>query len=112
MAATIRGIQPLSFGATVTTGFVTESTTDDDSTEEILIENEIGDIVTQITNIGVKGEITLEVMPKQGTSPPTVGDILTYGSQKVVIITISKKRVKKDAEKWTIKGTRYPLISL
>jgi hypothetical protein len=110
--ATIRGIQPLSFGATVTTGFVTESTTDDDSTDEILIEDEVGNIVTQITDVGVKGDITLEVMPKQGTSPPLVGDVLTYGSQKVVIISISKKRVKKDAQKWTIKGTRYPLITL
>ena len=112
MAATIRGIQPLSFGATVTAGFVTESTTDDDSTEEILFEDEIGDIVTQVTGIGVKGEITLEVMPKAGTTPPVPGDVLTYGSQKVTIISISKKRVKKDVQKWTIKGTRYPLITL
>ncbi len=112
MSATIRGIQPLSFGTQTITGYVNDTTSEDQSTEELVIEDELGDIITQITGFGVKHDVTIEVIPKSSVSSPAAADVFTYGASKIVIITISKKRVKKDVEKWTIKGMRYPGINL
>lgn len=113
MAATIRGVQPLAWGTETITGVVVDSSTRDASTEEFVIEDEDGQIITQIVGFGEKTEYTWEIIPKSSfTSPPDKGDIFTVGSEKSVILNISKKRVKKDVEKWTIKSVAYPGISL
>lgn len=108
----IRGIQPLAWGTEVISGYVNESQTESDSTEQMTIENEAGAVVTSITGFGRKTDVTLEVIPKQSATPPVPGDVLTYGSKKIEVITIDRKRVKKDVEKWTIKGVRYPDVSI
>lgn len=112
MAISIKGIQPLSFGSTVSAGYITESTTEDESTEEVLIEDEIGDIVTSITGIGIKFDVSIDVIPKAGTTPPSAGQTFTYSGITMVILNISRKKIKKDVQKWTIKGNRFPLINL
>lgn len=112
MAAQVRGIQPLAFGTTTITGYVNDTTTTDSSTEELVIEDELGDIITQITGFGVKHDVTLEVIPKSSVNPPAPADVFTYGSEKIVVINLSRKKAKKDVEKWTIKGMRYPAVSL
>lgn len=116
MSATIRGIQPLSFGTQVTTGYVTESVTEDDSGGQVLIEDEGGDVVTEITAFGLKTEASLEVIPKTAAVRPVQGDVFAYGptgsQQKITVLSISAKRVKKDVEKWSIKGDRFPGVSL
>ncbi|HEX8310616.1 MAG TPA: hypothetical protein VF614_04805 [Chthoniobacteraceae bacterium] len=117
MALNTRGIQPLAWGTTVTTGYVTETQGEDDSTEELIIDDEAGDVATHITGFGLKTDVNLDVIPKSTiTTPPVAGDIFSYGPtgsvKKCVIITISKKRVKKDVEKWSIKGVRHPNITL
>ena len=113
MAANIRGIQPLAWGTQVITGYVNEGSTEDESTEELIIEDEAGDACTQITGFGMKADVTLDVIPKSTvTTPPAAGEIFTYGSKKITILTISKKRIKKDVEKWSIKGNRFPNITL
>lgn len=110
----IRGVQPLSWGTEAITGFINESQTESESTDEMIIENEEGAVVTQITGFGRKSEVTLEIIPKQGATLPVPGDVLTYGvsSKKITILTIQKKRIKKDVEKWTVTGNRYPDITL
>lgn len=116
MSLQIRGIQPLAWGTVVTTGYVTESTSEDESTQEAFITDEVADEVTQITGFGVKTDTTLEVIPKSGTVAPVVSDVFTYGTspdtKSITIITISKKRVNKDVEKWSIKGNAFPNIDL
>lgn len=110
--ATIRGIQPLSFGTVVTTGFVTESMGEDDSGGQVLIEDEGGDFCTEITGFGLKTDVTLEVIPKSTATKPAQGEIFTYGAKKITVLGVNAKRVKKDVEKWTIKGDRLPNVSL
>jgi hypothetical protein len=113
MPQTIRGIQPLSWGTIVTTGYVTESTSETEKTEEATIVNESGDVVTQIVGFGKMTDVTLEVIPKNDVgTPPAPGDVFTYGTRKIVILSIDKKTTSRDVEKWSIKGNRYPDISL
>lgn len=112
MAATIRGIQPLKFGSTAITGYVNESATDDVTSDELTIEDEIGDIITQIAGFGEKSDVTIEVIPLSAATEPAQGAIFTYGTKKIVVLGVSKKEVKKDVVKWTIKGMRYPGVTL
>ncbi len=108
----IRGIQPLSWGTTVIDGYVNESQGEDETTGEHLIDDEGGDVVCQITGFGLKADVTLEVIPKSSVTPPVASDIFNYGDKSITILGIMKKRIKKDVEKWTIKGNRFPGVSL
>lgn len=103
---------PLSWGTVTLTGYVVESADEASSTGEHLIEDEIGDTVTQITKFGLKDEVTIEVIPATAIAPPVPGDVFTYDGKKLTILTIAKKRVKKDVQKWTITGNRFPGVSL
>lgn len=114
MAVTIRGIQPLQWGLDVTSGYVTDNITDAGATQEHIIEDENGDICTQILGFGNKREITLEVIPKSATTKPTLGVIFAVGVgplYSINIISLEEKKVKKDVVKWTIKGTLYPNVT-
>lgn len=111
-AVNIRGIQPLAWGTETITGYVTNSSSRDVSTEEFVIKDEQGRIITQITGFGVKTEFTFEVIPKSAATIPVAGDIMTIGSEKCVILTLGRKRTDNDVEKWSIKGVSYPDIDL
>lgn len=111
MAATILGIQPLKFGTTTTSGYVVETWENNSSTQELVIEDELGDIVTQILGFGNKDEITVEVIPKTATARPALGALLTIGGTALNVISLVAKRMKKDVEKWTVKGTVYPGVT-
>lgn len=93
------------------TGYVVESFSEDESTQELVIEDEIGDVITQIFGFGIKSEVTLEVIPKSATTRPAQGDLFSYGDKAINVLGLSIKRVKKDVEKWTIKGNRYPAVT-
>jgi hypothetical protein len=86
MAASIKGVQPLKFGTTTTTGYVVDSYTGDETTQELVIEDEGGDIITQILGFGNKDEITVEVIPKTATSRPTMGVLLTIGGTALNVL--------------------------
>lgn len=109
--AAIKGVQPLSFGTVTTTGYVVDSTTEDESTQELVIEDEGGDVITQIIDWGNKNEVSVDVIPKTAAVRPAVADLITIGGIALNILGLSVKKVKKDVEKWTIKGTVYPLIT-
>jgi hypothetical protein len=95
------------------TGYVNESTGEDETGGQLVIDDEGGDVITEITGFGLKTDVTLEVIPKSTVgTPPAVGDVFTYGAKKITILGVSKKRIKKDVEKWTIKGDRFPGIAL
>lgn len=115
MALHIRGIQPLSWGNVVTTGYLTESINNGAKTGEVLVTDEGGDEAIQITGFGVKNDVTLEVIPKASVTPPVVGDVFQYGGSsgtKIVILAIDKKTAGKEVEKWSIKGNFFPNITL
>jgi hypothetical protein len=115
MAATIKGVQPLKFGTTVMSGYITEDFAADEKTDELVIEDETGNAVTQITNFGVKKECTVSVIPKTATARPKVADLFAYGEMLIEgnavvgvrILSIGLKQIRKDVEKWVIKGTLY-----
>lgn len=111
MAASILGVQPLSFGTTTTTGYVVDSATEEASSQELVIENEGGDVITQILGWGNKNEVTVEVIPKTATDRPALADLITIGGIALNILALSVKTAKKDVEKWTIKGTVYPGVT-
>lgn len=111
MAASIKGVQPLKFGTTTTTGYVVDTWTADGTTQELIIEDEGGDVITQILGFGNKDEMTVEVIPKTATAVPALGDLITIGGTALNILGLSRKRMKKDVEKWTIKGTVYPGVT-
>ena len=111
MAATILGIQPLKFGTTTMDGFVIESFGEDETSQELVIEDEGGDVITQIGNFGLKSEVTLEVIPKSAATRPAMFDLFEYGDKSLNILGLSIKRLKKDVEKWTIKGNVYPGVT-
>lgn len=111
MAALIKGIQPLKFGTTTTTGYVVETYTGDETTQELLIEDEGGDVITQISGFGNKDDIVVEVIPKTAAVRPTMGQLLTIGGTALNVLGVQRKQMKKDVEKWTIKGTVYPGVT-
>lgn len=111
MAANILGVVPLKFGTTVMTGYVTESFGEDETSQELVIEDEGGDVITQIGNWGIKAEVTIEVIPKDATTRPAQFELFAYSDKSINILALSVKRVKKDVEKWTIKGNVYPGVT-
>jgi hypothetical protein len=111
MAASIKGVQPLKFGTTTTTGYVVDSYTGDESTQELVIEDEGGDIITQILGFGNKDEITVEVIPKTSTCARRWVCCSRSAAQRLTCSACSRKQMKKDVEKWTIKGTVYPGVT-
>lgn len=117
MAENYKGVQPLAFGTVVTTGYVTESITEDDTGKNTEIDDEIGDVVGDISAYGKKTSVNLEVMAKStGATKPSPGDVFTYGptgsEKKIIVRSISSKRVKATVMMWIITGERYPLIPL
>lgn len=108
----IRGVQPLAWGTETIEGYVVEGTSRDASTEEFVVKDEQGRVITQITGFGKKTEYNLEVIPKSAVTPPVASDIMSVGSEYFVIITINKKRTDGGVEKWAIKGVNYPDIDL
>jgi hypothetical protein len=108
----IKGVQPLAWGTETVAGYVTESSTRDVSTEEFTIKDEQGRIITQITGHGVKTEYTFEYIPKSATAVPAMGDVLTAGAEKMVLLSLSRKRIQDGPEKWSIKAVAYPEITL
>ncbi len=110
MAATTRGTAPLKFGVTVFTGYIVTDSNRNAKTDQLLIDDEAGDPTTSITGFGLTNEITLEVIPKSGTAVPAVGSVFTYDSVEYEILTLDRKQVRKDVEKWSIKGWSAPTI--
>lgn len=111
MSATILGVQPLKFGTTTMDGYVVESYGEDETSQELVIEDEGGDIITQIGDWGIKSDVTIEVIPKSATTRPAQFDLFEYGDKSLNILALSVKRIKKDVEKWTIKGNVYPGVA-
>lgn len=116
--AIIDGIQPLGFGTTTVAGYVVEGITEPTTSESLQISDEDGDWITDINAYAIMTEVELEVIPKVSTVAPVMGDTFTYTSkthgagQKITVKEISAAEVQKDVVKWSIKGSRYPAITL
>ena len=110
--ATSRGLVPLSFGTTAITGYVVENISESASGETEVIYDEDGDAVIETSGFGLKTEVSLSVIPKSTATAPACGDIFTYGSAKFVVSSVDIKKANKGVEKWELKGTKYPGISL
>jgi hypothetical protein len=117
MASVEDGVALLSFGTTTVTGYVVESVSEPTTSEELVISDEDGQVITHINNFGVRTDVELTVIPKSGTAVPSVGDTFTYtsethGSKKFTITEISVESVSKDVTRWTLKGPRFPGITI
>lgn len=117
MASVVDGVAILSFGTTTITGYVVETVRESTTSESVQIADEDGQIVTDINNFGVATSVELTVVPKSATVAPAVGDTFTYtsethGSQKITVKEIEFSSANKDATRWTIRGDRYPGITI
>ncbi len=114
MAQTIRGVQPLKWGTNAADGFIVESVDNSRNGQEVTIEDETGEVVTHISGFGVTNAISISVIPLStvALTLPNPGDVFTWGTDSTIIVSIDKKQVRKDVEKWSIKGKSFDAIAL
>jgi hypothetical protein len=111
-AYTIRGPKiPLAWSTVTATGYIVEKFDEDEKVDQALIEDEESQYVAEITGLRAMTERTIEVMPITGLqTPPVAGDLFTYDSKKISVLSIKKSKVKGEAMKWTITGNFLPLV--
>lgn len=113
MAQTVRGQAILKWGTYTVTGFVVADEEIEYATESFQIENEIGDVVTDITTFGKKDTKTYNFIPKDTASLPTAGAIFTGpNSEKAIIRSVRVIRQRKMPEMWRLTGESFPDITL
>lgn len=111
-APIIRGPKiPLAWSTIKTSGYVVDKHDEDEKVDQVLIEDEDSQIVTEVTNLRPQTDVTIDVMPLSGlNSPPKASDLFTYGTKQISITSIKKSREKGQAVKWTISGNFLPGI--
>jgi hypothetical protein len=113
MAVTIRGTAILKWGTFTLTGYIV---TDEELALEVgsfQIEDELGDIVTDITDFGKSTEATYNFIPLSAATQPEPGAVLTGpNSLKVIVRSVRRIRARKMPEMWRLTGQAYPAISL
>lgn len=113
MAATIRGDAILKWGTFTLSGYIVADEEVELSAESFQIEDEIGDIVTDVTDFGEKTVATYNFLPLNATVQPEAGAVLTGpNSLKVIVRSIRRVRSRKMPEMWRITGEAFPEISL
>lgn len=113
MAATIRGDAILKWGTFVLSGYIVADEEVEYTAESFQIEDEIGDIVTDITDFGKKLSGTYNFIPLASTTRPEAGAILTGpNSLKVIVRSVRVIRSRKMPEMWRLTGEAYPEITL
>jgi hypothetical protein len=113
MAATIRGDAILKWGTYTLSGYIVADEEVESSTESFQIEDEIGDVVTDITTFGEKTSATFNFVPLSATTPPAPGAILVGpNSLRVIVRSLRRIRSRKMPEMWRITGEAYPEITL
>ena len=113
MAATIRGVALLQFGTKTLTGYVVTDEELEATAESFQLEDEIGDIVTDVTDFGKKDIKTYNFVPKAAATPPAAGAIFTGpDSEKMIVRSIRRIRQRKMPEMWRITGEAFPAITL
>jgi hypothetical protein len=113
MAATIRGDAILKWGTFTLAGYIVADEEVDNNVESFQIEDEIGDVVTDITTFGEKTDATFNFVPLAAATPPSAGAVLTGpNSLKVIVRSIRRVRSRKMPEMWRITGQAYPEITL
>lgn len=112
----IRGPKlPLAWSTEKATGYVVEKTDENKKTDQILLEDEDGQFCTEITKIRQIADYNIEVTPLSTISEsalPETGDIFTWGTKTMSILTISVQRVKGQVMKWIMTGNKAPGIPL
>jgi len=117
MAAETDGAAMLKFGTTTITGWVVVSVSETESGSEVEVPDESGDIITHISEIGVRTEVTLELMAKSGTSMLAVGDPVTYtnhsGTSKTARITsVGNVQTQGQVMRTTVQAKFFPGVAV
>tara|TARA_R100000027_G_scaffold54802_4_gene43942 strand:+ start:32705 stop:33058 length:354 start_codon:yes stop_codon:yes gene_type:complete len=114
MAETERGIALLKFGTSEVTGYIVENRDISTEGENLEIEDEIGDVATDISGFGIRKKKSVKFIPKAtGSTEPDPGDVIDIGdSEKLVVKTCKKVNVRKDVERWDIEGYEHPNIDI
>ncbi len=112
----IRGPKiPLAWSTVKATGYVVEKFDEDQKVDEVLIEDEDSQYVTEVTGLRRHSEMSLEVMPLSSVgTPPVAGEVFSYGAspdtKKFSVSSIKVARSKGQAVKWTLAGKFLPLV--
>jgi hypothetical protein len=116
MAQVSDGTVPLKFGTTGISGWEIVSVSETESGNDIEIPDEIGDIVTHISNIGKRTEVSIELIANTGTALPVVGAVFTYtnaaaASKAMRILTVGNVQTQGDVMRTTITGKVFAGIT-
>jgi hypothetical protein len=113
MAATIRGDAILKWGTYTLSGYIVADEEVETSTESFQIEDEEGQVATDITDFGEKTSATYNFVPLTATTLPEAGAVLTGpNSLKVIVRSVRRVRSRKMPEMWRLTGEAYPGITL
>lgn len=110
----IRGPKvPLKWSTFLLTGYVVEKDDISNECDSVLLEDETGAYICEITGLRRKKTRSLEVMPLAAATIPVEGEEFTYGTPalKGTINSIKQSFTKSGAVKWTISITHCPLIN-
>jgi len=113
MPSTIRGQAILKFGTNTLSGYIVADEEIEKVDENFQIENEAGDVVTDIAGFGQRTTATYNFLPLSTAVEPTPGAVLTGpGGLRVVVRTVRRIRARKMPEMWRLTGAAYPLVAL
>jgi hypothetical protein len=114
MAITSRGTAVLKFGTFVLSGYVVTDEELADEGESYQLENEIGDIITDISDFGQRGRQVFNFIPfATGNSFPAIGAVFTGpNSFKGIVRRRTITRSRKVPEAWRIETESFPDITL
>ena len=116
MAQVSDGVVPLKFGTTNISGWEVVNVTETESGNDIEVMDEIGDVVTHISNIGKRTEVSVELVANTGTALPVVGATFTYtnaaaASKTMRILTVGHVQTQGDVMRTTITGKVFAGIT-
>lgn len=99
-------------------GYIVSEISEPTEGEVVEVADEHNHFVTSICNHGVATSVTLQVIPKSGTTAPGIGDTMSYDSQTngaaslFIVHSIDPTEANNDVVRWTLTGRSYPNITL
>lgn len=114
MAITSRGTAVLKFGTFTLSGYVVTDEELADEGESYQLEDEVGDIITDVSNFGERGRQVFNFIPfATGSSFPAVGSVFSGpNSFSGIVRRRVKTRTRKIPEAWRIECETFPGVSL
>ena len=114
--ASTDGTALLRFGTQTKTGWVVVEINENETSEDLEIPDEDGDVITHVSNFGKKTDVSLTLIAKSGTTMVASGEVFTYsnhsGATKTIrLLTVGNVQTQKDAMRTTVTGKLFSGIT-